>query len=48
MALQPGPMQVVHNYVSSRDEVLNDLKQHGFWPPTCLKNSLCWTLRTVL
>mgnify|MGYP001814689244 CR=1 FL=1 len=34
MALEPGPMQVIHNYFSTRDEVLDDLKKHGLWPTT--------------
>ena len=34
MALEPGPMQVIHNYFSSKDEVLDDLKKHDLWPTT--------------
>lgn len=32
MALTPGPMQVVHNFFRSKDEVLDDIKRLDLWP----------------
>lgn len=34
MALEPGPMQVVHNFHSSKAEVYDDLKALDLWPTT--------------
>lgn len=34
MALTPGPMQVIHNFFSSKDEVLDDIKKLDLWPTT--------------
>ena len=32
MALEPGPMQVVHGFHSSKAEVLDDIKKLDLWP----------------
>ncbi|MEM8500760.1 MAG: cupin domain-containing protein [Pseudomonadota bacterium] len=32
MALEPGPMQVIHNFFTSKDEVLDDIKKLDLWP----------------
>ncbi len=32
MALQPGPMQVIHNFHSTKEEVLDDIKRLDLWP----------------
>ena len=32
MALEPGPMQVIKNFHSTKDEVLDDIKKLDFWP----------------
>jgi quercetin dioxygenase-like cupin family protein len=40
MPLEPGPMRVIHNYFSSRDEVLDDLKAHGLWPTTYVSDRM--------
>ena len=32
MALEPGPMQVVHNFHSTKEEVLDDIKKLDLWP----------------
>lgn len=34
MALEPGPMQVVRNFHSSKDEVLADIARLDLWPTT--------------
>jgi quercetin dioxygenase-like cupin family protein len=34
MALTPGPMQVIHNFFSTKDEVLDDIKKLDLWPTT--------------
>lgn len=34
MALEPGPMQVIHNFFESKDEVLDDIKKLDLWPTT--------------
>ena len=34
MPLEPGPMQVIHNAVSTKDEVFEDLKRLDLWPTT--------------
>ena len=34
MALEPGPMQVVHNFFTSKEEVLDDIKRLDLWPTT--------------
>ena len=32
MALEPGPMQVIKNFHSTKDEVLDDIKKLDLWP----------------
>ncbi len=34
MALEPGPMQVIHGFHSSKVEVYDDLKKLDLWPTT--------------
>ena len=34
MALEPGPMKVIHNFFSTKSEVLADLDKLDFWPTT--------------
>ena len=34
MALEPGPLQVVHNFHSSKNEALADLAALDLWPTT--------------
>lgn len=34
MSLEPGPMQVVHNFFSSKREVLEDINKLDLWPTT--------------
>ena len=32
MALDPGPMRVIHNFFTSKSEVLADIDKLDFWP----------------
>ena len=32
MTFQPGPMQVIHNFFSTKEEVLDDIKKLDLWP----------------
>jgi quercetin dioxygenase-like cupin family protein len=34
MPLEPGPMQVIRNAFSTKEEVLDDIKRHDLWPTT--------------
>ncbi len=34
MALEPGPMHVIHNAFSTKDEVLADIARLDLWPTT--------------
>jgi hypothetical protein len=34
MALEPGPMRVIHNFFSTKTEVLADIDKLDFWPTT--------------
>lgn len=34
MALEPGPMQVIHGFHSSKADVYDDLKRLDLWPTT--------------
>jgi Cupin domain len=40
MALEPGPMQVVHNFFSTKSEVLADLDKLDLWPTTYVSNRM--------
>lgn len=40
MALQPGPMQVVHNFFSTKAEVLDDIKKLDLWPTTYVSDRM--------
>lgn len=32
MVLEPGPMQVIHDFFTTKDEVLDDIKKLDLWP----------------
>ena len=32
MALEPGPMQVIRNFHTTKEEVLEDIKRLDLWP----------------
>lgn len=32
MALEPGPMKVIHNFHTTKEEVLEDIKKLDLWP----------------
>ena len=32
MALEPGPMKVIHNFHTTKEEVLEDIKRLDLWP----------------
>lgn len=34
MPLPPGPMQVIHNFFTTKEQVLDDIKKHDLWPTT--------------
>lgn len=34
MALEPGPLQVIHNAFETKDEVLADIARQDLWPTT--------------
>ena len=34
MALKPGPMQVIHNFFTTKSEVLRDIDRLDLWPTT--------------
>ena len=34
MPLEPGPMQVIHDYFTTKDEVLDEIKRLDLWPTT--------------
>jgi hypothetical protein len=40
MALEPGPMQVVHNFFSSKQEVLADISKLDLWPTTYVSDRM--------
>lgn len=40
MALEPGPMQVIHNFFSSKEEVLDDIKKLDLWPTTYVSDRM--------
>ena len=40
MALKPGPMQVVHNFFTSKSEVFADLDKLDLWPTTYVSDRM--------
>jgi hypothetical protein len=40
MALEPGPMQVIHNFFSTKSEVFADLDKLDFWPTTYVSDRM--------
>ena len=40
MALEPGPMQVIHNFFTTKSEVLADLDRLDLWPTTYVSNRM--------
>ena len=40
MALEPGPMQVVHNFFTTKSEVLADLDKLDLWPTTYVSDRM--------
>ena len=40
MALEPGPMRVVHNFFTTKSEVLADIDKLDFWPTTYVSNRM--------
>lgn len=40
MALEPGPMKVIHNFFSTKSEVLADLDKLDFWPTTYVSDRM--------
>lgn len=40
MALEPGPMQVIRNFFTTKDEVLDDIKRLDLWPTVYVSNRM--------
>ena len=40
MPLKPGPMQVVHNFFSSKSDVFKDLDAQDLWPTTYVSHRM--------
>lgn len=40
MALEPGPMQVMHGFFSTKDDVFDDMKRHDLWPTTYVSDRM--------
>lgn len=40
MELEPGPMQVVRNFFTTKDEVLDDIKRNDLWPTTYVSDRM--------
>ena len=40
MPLKPGPLQVIHNFFSSKSEVFKDLDALDLWPTTYVSNRM--------
>lgn len=40
MALEPGPMKVIHNYFNTKSEVLADLDRLDLWPTVYVSNRM--------
>jgi hypothetical protein len=40
MALKPGPMHVIHNFFTTKSEVLADIDKLDFWPTTYVSDRM--------
>ena len=40
MALKPGPMQVIHNFFTTKSEVLRDIDRLDLWPTTYVSDRM--------
>jgi hypothetical protein len=40
MPLEPGPVQVIHNFFKTKSEVLADLDRHDMWPTVYVCNRM--------
>ena len=40
MALKPGPMQVIHNFFTTKSEVFKDLDRLDLWPTTYVSDRM--------
>jgi hypothetical protein len=40
MALKPGPMKVIHNFFTTKEEVLDDIKNLDLWPTVYVSNRM--------
>ena len=40
MALEPGPMCVIHNFFTTKSEVLTDIDKLDFWPTTYVSDRM--------
>lgn len=40
MPLEPGPMRVIHNFFSTKSEVLADIDRLDFWPTTYVSDRM--------
>ena len=40
MTLDPGPMRVIHNFFSTKSEVLQDIDKLDFWPTTYVSDRM--------
>ena len=40
MALEPGPMHVIHNFFTTKSEVLADIDKLDFWPTTYVSDRM--------
>ena len=40
MALEPGPMRVIHNFFTTKSEVLADIDKLDFWPTTYVSDRM--------
>jgi hypothetical protein len=42
MALEPGPMRVIHNFFTTKSEVLADIDKLDFWPTTYVSDRMVY------
>ena len=40
MTLAPGPMQVIHNFFTTKAQVLDDIKKQDLWPTTYVSDRM--------